>query len=188
LGIVGGKGEGNASMLKLYHGIVMLIVIFEFIAVILIAVFWGSINDSIREGLLKDVQTEYKGETSTDGISKSWNTMQKKWKCCGSYNYTDYIESTFGDQPPWTCCVMEDGKKGDNISDVKNLPHCQAERILPYPPNGTYKYQSLYPTGCYEGLKKFVDTNSAIIIGVICGLIGIQILGLVFSVLLMRKN
>jgi len=137
-----------------------------------------------------DVTTKYISETSTDSYSRSWNKMQTQWKCCGSFNYTDYTDNDNFYTPaapvPWTCCVMKDGTSGEEIGDVVNITLCRTEGTRNYP--STDNYIALYPTGCYDALVSFVDENAAIIIGVTCGFIGLQILGSIMSCILMKKG
>lgn len=192
LGCVGAlrAGKGNNLFLRLYFIIVKLIIITEIVCVILIAVFWTSINDGIQESMYKDVTKEYYNETAGNPYSKSWNKMQVQWKCCGSYNYTDYASSLFktttGRDVPWTCCIMEDGTNGESETDVKNRADCNSEARRSY--DQAYNYVGLNPGGCFDAFQKYVDDNAAIIIGITCGFIGLQLLGSIMSCILMKKG
>jgi hypothetical protein len=183
LGFFGGRKEsGGGGLLKIYFVVVKIIVILEIITIILIAIFWSSIDDGIANGMQVDVQTKY-NHSDNQGITNSWNTMQEKWECCGSYNYTDYRDSYFADHygalnVPASCCK-------DQINMIA-LTQCKVEAALPYNPSG--QYLQLNPSGCYYGLKDFVDRNSPIILGITCGFIGLQILGLIFSCILMKQK
>jgi len=189
LGCFGGMkadSSGKNIPLKLYFVLVKLIIIAEVTTIILVAIFWGSINDSIRDQMTTDVQKLYVNETSQDGYSASWNKMQTKWTCCGSNNYQDYAssdyEKNYQELVPWTCCVM----KTDNwnsINDVQNVTACRIEAART---NVDQAFDFLYPSGCYYALRNFLDQNSAIIIGVTCGFIGLQLVGSVFACLMMK--
>jgi len=193
LGCVGAlrAGKGGNLFLKLYFLLVKLIIITEIICIILIAVFWSSLNDSVRQSMYDDLVTEYKSEDGTDFYSESWNRMQVEWKCCGSFNHADYKNSSWYTQNlnrviPRTCCKMNPGTTGEKDSDVANLPACRLEAISNSPDVSTYT--NLHPTGCYDALFSFLDENSAIIIGVTCGFIGLQLLGSILSCILMKKG
>jgi len=185
LGCVGALrvGKGGNCFLKLYFILVKIIIFAEIVSIILVAIFWTSLNDAVRDDMYRDVHNYYVNETSDDIYSKSWNKMQKEWKCCGSWNHTDYRQSNYskttGHTVPWTCCLMIDDL-------VVNLTQCRAEAnkasINPS------DYSVLHPTGCYDALVNFVDENSAIIIGVTCGFIGLQILGSIMACILMKKG
>jgi len=190
LGCIGAlrAGKGGNVFLRLYFIIVKLIIITEFIAIILIAVFWGQLNDGVRDSMYTDVTTKYVSETGTDSYSRSWNKMQVQWMCCGSNNFNDYKSSNFTiaeKKPvPWTCCVMKAGTNGESETDVQDLPLCLSEASRPL----TYNFKALYPIGCYEALTSFVDENAGIIIGITCGFIGLQLLGSIMACILMKKS
>jgi len=190
LGCVGAmkaSGPGRNCLLRLYFVLVKLIIIAEIVCVVLIAIFWTSINDEIRDGMQNDVREKYVNETSDDGITTAWNKIQVSWKCCGGVNYRDYIGSKYRDNyphsVPWTCCVMEKGSKGDSIDDVVNVVICRLEGNLPLTGN---PFTNLHSKGCYDGLRDFIDENSIIFIAVLCTFIGLEILGLVFSCMLIK--
>lgn len=192
LGCVGAlrAGKKHNIFLRLYFIIVKLIIITEFICIILIAVFWGSLNDSVRDSMYTDVHTKYINETDGDLMTNSWNRMQVEWKCCGSSNYSDYKNSRYFNSThelvPWTCCVLEDGKTGDIESDFVNVTACRIEATWTYAESNHYHY--LNANGCYYALTSFVDENAGIIIGVTCGFIGLQLLGSIMACILMKKS
>lgn len=187
LGCVGAlrAGKKHNIFLRLYFIIVKLIIITEFICIILIAVFWGSLNDTVRDEMYNDVHTSYVNETSSDFYSNSWNRMQVEWKCCGSSNYSDYRNSLYSNSNnetvPSTCCVMNEG-----TDIVKNLTACRIEAGWDYSESISYQY--LNANGCFYALTSFVDENAAIIIGVTCGFIGLQLLGSIMACILMKKS
>jgi len=192
LGCVGAlrAGKGGNLFLRLYFIIIKLIIITELILVILIAVFWNSLNDSVKDAMHVDVTTKYVNETNDDIYSKSWNSMQVEWKCCGSNNYADYSSSVYktttGYPVPYKCCKLDADKDGSQESDFTNVTACRIEADRSYDEN--YSYEFLNHMGCYNALLNFLDENAAIIIGVTCGFIGLQLLGSIMSCILMKKN
>jgi len=187
-----GAWKKRSIMLKLYIGLVSVIMIAEIVIIILTAIFWTSIDDTVKNDMRNDVQIKYKGpDENEDGISQSWNKMQYKWKCCGSYNFTDYKGSDYTDKNPypvpWTCCVFKDDSDYDNRESVENEIECMKEAAgYNYPNTLGYKY--LNARGCYNELSSFFDQNAAIIIGVTCGVIGLQILGIIFACCIMNDD
>jgi len=192
LGCVGAlrAGKGGNLFLRLYFIIVKLIIITEIICIILIAVFWNSLNDSMRDGMYDDVTKKYISETSQDFYSLNWNKMQVQWKCCGSNNFTDYRLSYYTNTTnltvPWKCCVMKDGTNGEEKADILDEAKCYRDATASHPDPTHYLF--LHPVGCYNALVNFMDDNSAIIIGITCGFIGLQVLGSIMSCILMRKG
>lgn len=181
---------GNNCPLTLYIVIVKLIIVLEIISVILAAIFWNSINDSVKMNMTKDVYSNYTNETSDDGLSVAWNHMQVWWKCCGGQNYTDYrqsyYETTTKNPVPYTCCVMTKGSKGNSEQDVVNKTLCYAEANKPYNQNTAYDY--LNAQGCYDGLKDFIGDNSGLLIGITCGFIALEIVGVIFACILRKSK
>lgn len=190
LGCCGATREGGkAIMLKLYIALVSVVLLAEVVIIILTAIFWSSIDDNVRTEMTSAVKTEYQGPEATDGVSVSWNKMQYEWQCCGSNNYKDYQGSEYVTDPiltpvPYTCCVYKSGSDyNEKESGVLDLDKCMNE-ARGYTYNGPYIY--LNGRGCYWELEYFIDQNAAIIIGVTCGVIGLQILGIIFSCCIMK--
>jgi len=191
-----GAWKKKSIMLKLYIGLVSVVMIAEVVIIILTAIFWTSIDDTVKNDMRTDVQTKYIGpndDDNDDGITQSWNKMQHKWKCCGSYNFTDYRNSTYAaehptEPVPWTCCVFKSDSDYDNRDSVLNEAQCYAEarNTVEYPRDDPYEF--LNARGCYNELSSFFDQNAAIIIGVTCGVIGLQILGIIFACCIMNDD
>jgi len=188
LGCFGGmRADSSRNIsLKLYFVLVKIIILAEITTIILMAIFWGSINDNVKATMFEDVHTKYISETAPDSYSKSWNKMQLEWKCCGSNNHRDYIDSNYTRTTenivPWTCCVMSI-PGGDKENDVADIDDCRREAGLILPPP---VYRNLYSKGCYYALRDWIDRNAGIIIGVTCGFIGLQIVGLVMACCMMK--
>lgn len=188
--IRGGEGKKNI-MLILYIALVSVILLAEIVIIILTAIFWGNINDSVRDEMQQDVKEKYKfppPQDEEDGYSHSWNKMQYEWECCGSYNFTDYRGSYYATSPgghavPFTCCKYIYGSDYKNEENV-NYPLCLAEAVGAYDPNRNYEY--LNARGCYKEMSNFFDQNAAIIIGVTCGVVALQILGIIFACCIMN--
>jgi len=189
LGAMQAKDKPKNFFLKLYFVSVKIIIILEIVAIILAAVYWNSLTDSVRSSMAKGANEDYESEIATTGVSVSWNTIQVKWTCCGGNNFTDYKDSlyfnTMNNSVPWKCCVMKSGASGEQIGDVANVTQCRVEGEGNYNPSTT-TYTSLNARGCYDGLKSEIDSNSGLIIGLCSGFIGLEIIGYIFACLIMR--
>jgi hypothetical protein len=187
LGAMQAKDKPKNFFLKLYFVSVKIIIILEIVAIILAAVYWNSLTDSVRTSMADGARNDYVNETTT-GVSQSWNTIQVKWTCCGGNDFTDYKNSLYfhstNNSVPWTCCVMTPGTAGDKIGDTVNSTLCRVEGLGNYNPTLTYRY--LNARGCYDGLKSEIDSNSGLIIGLCSGFIGLEIIGYIFACLIMR--
>jgi len=188
LGAMQAKDKPKNFFLKLYFVSVKIIILLEIVAIILAAVFWNSLTDSVQTSMASGARNDYVNETATTGVSASWNTIQVKWTCCGGYNYTDYRNSVYTSKTqnsvPWTCCVMKAGAAADKESDAVNATQCRVEGDTAYDQNLPYTY--LNARGCYDGLKSEIDSNSGLIIGLCSGFIGLEIIGYIFACLIMR--
>lgn len=169
------RADRGSIFLFLYVISVGVIIILEIVVVILTAVYWNAIGIEVADSMRNDVRTKYNNETSTDGLSTSWNNMQQQWQCCGSYNYTDYFLSNYDNRTgpeirvPYTCC-----KETENVDKTA----CQ---------RGSQEY--IYEQGCYYALIDWLDQNAPIIIGVTCGFAVLQLAGLfIASCLINSKN
>jgi len=168
------KAPDSDRILHAYFGFVKFIILCEIIVLILIGVYWDQFNPSIKDEMRGQVQFNYTDVGGTDPITKAWNNMQINWKCCGSYNYTDYVGSRYAITHPLllrpeTCC-----KKDKDVY----LP-CQGPN-----PN----VDNINSRGCYDKLKNVVDDNSTIIIIVTCIFAGLEVLGSICACLLIRKK
>jgi len=178
LGCWGSLGTGRRSALMAYSALVMLVLLAELVIFILILVFYGEISGSVEKEMANDVKHKY-NQTTEESLTKLWDNMQSDWKCCGSYNYTDYVNSYFTNNTnyavPQSCC------KGKESEDYRK---CLNEAIL----KSSKKYEYLNEKGCYQGMEDFLSRNAAILIGITCGFAGLQIIGLVIACCLMKRD
>lgn len=166
--------ESSSIALWIYSILVGLIILAEIAVVILVAIYWGSVNDSVAQAMYNDVRTKYIDDNPEDALYTSWNVMQTEWECCGSYNYTDYIDSAYDHDAvpasvvvPQSCCT-----------DTEHLTECQSLSNKDY----------VHSKGCYDAMKEFLDKNAPIIIGVTCGFAALQIIGLIFACCLIHDK
>lgn len=179
-----GTCKGNTCMLQTYIIIVSIILALELVGAILAIVFKDSLGEDIKENMRDDIQNDYDGINKTDdGLTLSWNSMQMSLECCGSYNHTDYVGSSWEqaqtdpkDPVPITCCKGTTSNSAGYYSiSAQNKETCMTEAALQVPPSPT----QLFNQGCYDGLTGWIKEKSDIIIGVLIGLGCVQLFGLI---------
>ncbi|XP_059157892.1 CD82 antigen-like [Physella acuta] len=170
VGFCGCCGAIRASKCLLGFYIFFLVVVFagELAAGIYVAVFRNDIDNKLKTGLKTSIEKNY-----IDKMKQTWDSLQKELKCCGGNNYTDYENSTWRQNQtanvkvPISCCVLENGKPKDETK-------CQ-ELEADY-----------YDKGCRGALLDWVNSHSSILIGVGCGIAGLQIIGLIAAICFCR--
>jgi len=164
------KVPDSDRILQAYFGLVKFIIIIEIVIIILAAVYWGELNDGVRDSMVEQVEKEYNISSS---LTKAWNNMQENWKCCGSYNYTDYENSYYTQtttlRVPQTCCLKAD----------KNFLPCQSSSDI---------VDNIQSAGCFDKLKNVVKDNSTIIIIITCIFAGLELVGSILACMLLRKK
>lgn len=188
LGMLGAcKPKSARWALYAYIGIIGFVMIVQLNIIILTGIFWDSLDSGIEENMSSNLKLCYVNETSNDEVSKSWNSMQTDFKCCGGTDYMDYKGSVYDDNSveytvPWTCCVMSSEKEDYVISDVKNITQCRLEGNA----DNTASSSALYLQGCYPAVKDHLEEHSAILIALTCTFAVLEISGIVLAFLLAR--
>ncbi|KAM9746026.1 tetraspanin-4 isoform 2-T2 [Menidia menidia] len=147
LGCLGALKE-QRCLLAMFFVILLLLVLTEVTLVVVIRVFHEKM-DSNAQAELKDGMKIY---TSEPGLKKSWDNVQRMFKCCGVSNTTDWYEVLNGTLPP-SCCSV-----------------------------GMDKCDTGWTEPCYEKAKQWLLENipSVLVFGVCIGVV--QILALIFSI------
>uniref|UniRef100_A0A8C1LK46 Tetraspanin n=1 Tax=Cyprinus carpio TaxID=7962 RepID=A0A8C1LK46_CYPCA len=154
LGFLGCCGAIRESkcMLLLFFIIILLVFIAEVAGAIVLLVF-----KPLAENLIKQVGTEVVKSIRNDygknpDVTGLWNTTMTSLKCCGFNNYTDFTNSYF-------------------VNDTKSYPFQCCHRV---PCIEITAFNSTVP-GCFPALKKLVDDNAVIIIGVALGIAALEV-------------
>ncbi|KAI8783739.1 tetraspanin-18-like [Biomphalaria glabrata] len=164
-----GAIRGSKCLLGFY--IFFLVVVFagELAAGIYVAVFKNDIDSKLKTGLVDSIKKNYEGDMQT-----TWDLVQKELKCCGGDSYLDYQNSTWSHKQssdvkiPESCCELVNGVD-------RNKTLCM---------EATAGY--FYTKGCREALLDWVNSHSAILIGVGCGIAGLEIIGLICAICFCR--
>ncbi|TWW64337.1 Tetraspanin-9 [Takifugu flavidus] len=103
LGCLGALKEQRCLMF-MFFVILLLLVLTEVSLILIIHIFHDKL-DSKAQGELKEGMKIYESEP---GLKKSWDSVQKMFKCCGVTNKTDWYEVLNGSLPSSCCSIGTD--------------------------------------------------------------------------------
>ncbi|XP_071100032.1 tetraspanin-18-like [Haliotis cracherodii] len=174
VGFCGCCGAIRNSQCLLGFYIFFLVVVFagELAAGILVALYRGDLETKLEAELKRKIQEEY-DFANRSSVGDAIDKVQIELVCCGGTNSSDYVNSKWSTTTklvyPESCCT-----RGVN-KEVVDKNQCQT---------GASSYNK---RGCKAKLIEWMKQHSTIIIGVGCGIAGIQIIGLVFAIALCRQ-
>jgi len=166
LGCCGAIRESR-PLLGMFFGCLFLIFAAEAVAGILGFLYRDKVDEEITNRLKDEIKTKY-GVTIDASTNQHVDNLQIRFECCGSSNYTDWLESKWSKQNPnkkvpLSCCK----KNGDNTT-ICNLKTNSDNSMI-------------HTEGCIAELKIFVNDH-LIILGVVAvSTSGIQLLGMIFT-------
>jgi len=128
-------------------------------------------RQQVGEEVMTKMITTMQNYETDNSITQLWDDVQRDFKCCGTYNMTDWnVLDSYGQDAvsktwtlPESCCILETDDCGIN----------QAASIF-------------HEDGCADGFVKKVENNVWTIGGVGIGLAFIQIIGIMLSCCLAR--
>lgn len=170
VGFCGCCGAIRNSKCLLGFYILFLVMVFagELAAGILAAVYKTEIIKKFETELGTSIKIDYREKSS-------WDVVQAKLECCGGVSVNDYDNSTWqtkqqpGIKIPASCCILS------SDGNPENEDECKA------------KISKYFEQPCKDKLVQWVESHSVILIGVGCGIAGLQIFGLIFAILLCRS-
>lgn len=113
----------------------------------------------VLEDKMKESMQNYK-KPNHDGVTKTWDNLQKKFDCCGVGNYTDWDNHNATAYPNSCDCT---GSGCVSVGDRK-----------------------LYNKGCIDGISDWVEKNIVVVVGVGIGFAFLQLIGIFFACCLAR--
>ncbi|XP_031573557.1 CD63 antigen-like [Actinia tenebrosa] len=165
-----GAVKENTCFLGIFFGILLLILCAEIAGTVLGYIYRGKVEKNLRTDLNNSIALY--GEKGQDGITKAFDSLQQKEKCCGVNNYTDWQRSPFSngshDKVPDSCC--HDKKPGCGEKWKTNPPESE-----------------IYKEGCYGKVETLVKDNLMLIFGLGIGVAVIQIIAMIFAIILICK-
>ncbi|XP_011634831.1 CD63 antigen-like [Pogonomyrmex barbatus] len=120
---------------------------------------------SIAEKKMLETMPKY---NDSKEIAQVWDHLQRDLKCCGTLNYTDWLEEKNNISGiPMSCC--------DNTIGAVGTSNC------------TMKSPTLHQKGCMDAFVGFAKEHAAKIAGVGIGLAIIQLVGIFLSFYLAKS-
>ncbi|XP_060748903.1 tetraspanin-9-like [Tachysurus vachellii] len=99
LGCLGALKE-QRCLLMTFFVILLLLFLTEAALVLLLGLFHEELDHKAKENLIEGMM-DY--DRNPD-LKKSWDSMQRIFKCCGVSNHTDWYNRTTEGPPPESCC------------------------------------------------------------------------------------
>ena len=165
----------NSCMFKGFGCLMMLVVIAEFGIAIAILILKVDAEEAISSAM-NDSLDYYKVKTE---VTSSWDSIQTDLKCCGVDTYTDWKNTTFNHpvnftkyDVPDSCCI--DGQ----------TQGCGKDQL----DTNTHKNGTIYEKGCLKTFEDYIEDNAYIVGGAGAGLGVLQILVLVGSFCLAKRD
>ena len=160
----------NACMFKTFGFFMGLVVIAEIGVAIAILVLKVDAEDAISDTMRSSLN-----DYATDpDVKSSWDNMQKELKCCGIDTYMDWKNTTLnnngtGNSVPDSCCKAGNTTVGCGNNQIPNHEH-------------------IYETGCLKQFEDYIEDNAYIVGGAGAGLGVLQIIVLIGSCCLAKKD
>lgn len=167
--------------------IFFLVLIFcgEFAGGISAAVYKHKIDDELP-GILKKTFEKY--TPGNNLLAKAWDYVQTWLGCCGSTGPKDYSAVKFNEtnvHVPKTCCVLTN--KDPEHPKPKDETKCQTDANDVITKNKTVS-DSVKTNGCYNQFEDVIKSHLGVIIGVGVGIGMFQLLGIVMSICICKRN
>jgi len=173
LGCYGSWRESHCMMIT-YSVLLGLLLVLELAAAFSAFALKDDVEHIFKTGL-EDSQTKYQYNSTEDSvkeITKGWDVMQNEWKCCGTSNYTDWINNTHLAYVPDSCCIVEhEGCAADN----KIKADTSLEKAKEF----------IHTEGCWDHALKELTLETIGITGII--LAAVELLGIISACLMARS-
>ena len=167
----------NSCMYKGFGCLMLLVVIAEFGIAIAILILKVDAEEAISNAMNSSLN-DYGNGTKTD-VTSSWDNIQQDLKCCGVDTYMDWKNTTFNQQGNTT-------NYGDNAPDscCRNGPttDCGKGQL------STHQNLTIYDKGCLKTFEDYIEDNAYIVGGAGAGLGVLQILVLVGSFCIAKRE
>ncbi|XP_032710688.1 tetraspanin-8 [Lontra canadensis] len=159
LGYCGAMRESRCLLLLFFIGL-LLILLLQVAAGVLGATFRSDSERILNETLYKNIKLLSETDEKAQAFQEALATFQEKFKCCGLVNGA----------ADW----------GKNFQ--QNFKSCECTSLSDS--CVTYEDRNVYKQPCISFIKETVAKHFLIVIGIAFGLVFIEVLGLVFSMVL----
>ncbi|KAF7288111.1 CD63 antigen-like [Rhynchophorus ferrugineus] len=162
LGCFGAIRE-SYNLLVAFAGLLVLIFILELAVGIAAAVYKGDFEGTLK----KTLHASMANYTSNQVEQIAWDSLQKKFKCCGIDKPTDWEAP---DLWPKSCCY-EQNLDTLNLDIIQPDKHCKDMNFG----------DNVYSKGCFQKLKDKIENNTKVLIGVGIGIAFVEVIGILLS-------
>ncbi|KAI4457341.1 tetraspanin [Holotrichia oblita] len=169
----------SQCLLISFAALLFVILVAEIAATVWAYIYADDLEPLVRGYVKSTVQEEYWHDSDRQ---HTFDTIQRELKCCGSESPRDWIEdrdvklSISSSTPdnyliPASCCH-------ENVAPAL----CDATRKQLVA--GAIDYTVIYDTGCVTKVANYIRDNLCVVLGIGLGIIVVQTLGLIFSLIL----
>ncbi|MCJ8733651.1 hypothetical protein PDJAM_G00226090 [Pangasius djambal] len=159
-------------LLRVYFVLLMCIFLLEILAGVLAYIYYQQLSDELKSNLKNTMVEKYK-QPEQDHVTQAVDKLQQEFKCCGSHNSSDWMESV------WVR-TGESSKRVVPDSCCKTPMELCGERDHP---SNIYKVEG----GCIAKLENFIMNHLKLIGAVGVGVACVQIVGMIFTCCLYRS-
>ncbi|XP_076116190.1 CD151 antigen-like isoform X1 [Mytilus galloprovincialis] len=165
VGCLGALKE-NRVLLGLYFTFMLFIFMMEAAAAVLGSLFYDQAKPFMSTYVESAMMTKY-GDPHYELVTKSVDKLQQQFKCCGFEEPQDWDNATAFTSAtvPVSCCRNQ------------NQPSC----------NTAYNSTNIYDEGCVDALSNWMTGNLIYLLCVAIAVALFQILGMVFSLCLIKQ-
>ncbi|XP_022244943.1 CD151 antigen-like [Limulus polyphemus] len=176
----------NKCMLLTYFVFLFLILGCETAVGILAVIFQNKVIRGLEDNVTSKLKNKY-GLDET--ITESIDLAQTRFDCCGVKEALDYSKTKWkldnlgqGDNVSKTCCVLKNHDDVDAFKNPKPLNETMCQSKDPKQ-NMNFRHQK----GCLGKLEGFVRAESTVLLGIGCGIAGLEIFGMIFAICLCKE-
>ena len=166
-----GSRKNSILLLTCYTIVLLLVTAIELGLVIMAYSYRAQIDNSLRVDFQKTLN-QY-SITGNEGITNALDNIQQEFKCCGNDGYQDWVDTKWWQQHggnysvPTSCCI------------IPRMRNCNRDV--------EQKLETVFTDGCYVHIKKYLFENIHMISGFAIWILVLEILGVLFSVVLIVK-
>ncbi|XP_063701517.1 tetraspanin-7-like [Culicoides brevitarsis] len=143
--------KGQSSLLYLYGGFLAIILILELVMAVSVYAYKDRLAADFDQSLNRSMEEYGPNKVHSYDI----DVMQKTFHCCGVKGPNDWSEKPKPDPIPRSCCIM---------------PNCDVQDET-----------QVYPSGCYDKVMAFLNTNMSVIGGIALGIIIFPLFGTILA-------
>lgn len=152
-------------LLRVYFVLLLCIFLLEILAGVLAYIYYQQLSDELKVNLKETMVQKYK-QPQQQSITQAVDKLQQEFKCCGSHNSSDWMESAWihndssNRKVPDSCC-----KTPSEFCGRRDHP------------SNIYKVEG----GCITKLENFIMEHLKLIGAVGVGIAGVQIVGMILT-------